>query len=945
MKAGNSRVMRAIPIVLIAILFCPLASGKTIYVDDDAIGANDGTSWENAYTYLQGALGDADTADKPVEIRVAQGVYRPNGGLLTIPEFDWRTTTFQLINGVTLKGGYAGIGEANPNAYDLKLYETILSGDLNGDDVEVADPRDLLDETSREDNSYHVLTGSGTDGTALLDGFTITGGNANGSSPNSRGGGMYNEVGSPAITNCTFIANSTGWEGAGIHNDNSSPVITNCTFTLNSALFGSGMNNDYSSHPTVTDCMFIDNSANYGGGMQNEHESNPTLNGCTFSGNTKFDGGGIRNDNSNPILINCTFVGNSAREGAGMHNDESSPIITNCMFTGNKADYGGGMYNERYSHPILTNCTFSRNIAEVGNALACDSFSLSGKEYPSIIDLHNCILWDGGMEIWNYDGSTIIISYSNVPNSQIAIYDPCEAVIWGEGNINIDPLFVDADGDDNVVGTEDDDLRLLEGSPCIDVGDSSAVPLSVVTDVDGNPRITNGRVDMGAYERPVKYFVLSTRPLFVPEGSTTAFTVALAEAPSETVEVTVAHNSGDKDITVESGGLLNFDISNYSVPQTFTLSSAEDSDNLNGIARIRISTPNFFADVKVTESDNEPYVGVLFVDDDAIGNNNGSNWTDAYIYLQDALNPAANIGVQEIRIAKGVYRPDQGSGNIPGDRAATFQLISGVVIKGGFAGVSEINPDVRDVEIYETILTGDLADDDFDVNEPVVLPYESTRANNSYNVVTGSGTDGTTVLDGVTISSGNSVYPRSENGGGIYNVAGSPAITNCTFTRCWSWLGGGIYNSNSSPTLTNCTFSKNSGFCGGGMYSQTGHPSLTNCLFTDNSSTIPPGVIVERTTDRGGGMYNSHSNSILTNCTFSGNSSVVGGGLYNAVSDSNLTNCTFTGTSAYEGRAIYNFKSNPSVRNCILWNGGNEIHSGFTSSINATFSDIQGGWE
>jgi len=827
--AKNSRVLRIIPLMFIVALFCPLTYGKIIHVNDDATGANNGTSWEDAYVYLQDALVDANKAKKPVEIRVAHGIYKPNQGSNQTP-YD-RKATFQLINDVVLKGGYAGLGELDPNAREVANYETVLSGDVVGDDVEVAVTRDLSDETSRDDNSYHVVTGSGTDVTTMLDGFTITGGN---------GAGMFNEAGSPSITNCTFTLNSTSW-----------------------------------------------------------------------------DGGGMSNRNSSPILINCTFIGNSARYGAGMHNYKSSPMVTNCTFTGNKAENGGGMYNEYTSHSILTNCTFSRNIAKVGNALTCDA-SNHIKWHSSIIDLRNCILWDGGNEIYNNDSSTINITYSNVPNNQTAIYDPGEDVIWGEGNINTDPLFVDADGDDNIVGTEDDDLRLFEGSPCIDAGDNSAVPPSVVTDVEGNPRITNGRVDMGAYERPAKYFLLSTWPLSVPEGSTTEFTVALAEPPSETVEVTVAHYSGDQDITVESGGLLSFDTSNYSVPQTFTLSAAEDSDNLNGMARIRISTPNLFADIKVTESDNEPYVGVLFVDNDATGNNNGSNWTDAYTNLQDALNSSANIGVQEIRIAKGIYRPDQGSGNIPGDRTATFQLINGVVIKGGFAGVSEVDPDIRDIEIYETILSGDLADNDFDVNDPVVLSYEPTRIDNSYHVVTSSGTDSTAVLDGVTISGGNATS-LLEYGGGMYNIAGSPTISNCTFIRNWAWHGGGMHNSNSSPTLTNCTFSLNSGFRGGGMYnSNSSHPNLTNCLFTHNSTTIPPGVIVERSVDSGGGMYNYHSNPTLANCTFSGNSSRYGGG-------------------------IYNYDSHLIVTNCILWNSGNEIHN-YASTVIITYSNIQGGF-
>ncbi|UCC96851.1 MAG: MBL fold metallo-hydrolase [Phycisphaerales bacterium] len=336
----------------------------------------------------------------------------------------------------------------------------------------------------------------------------------------------------------------------------------------------------------------------------------------------------------------------------------------------------------------------------------------------------------------------------------------------------------------------------------------------------------------------------------------------------------------------------------------------------------------------------------IYVDADATGANNGTSWADAYTFLQEALADANQAEKPvEVRVAQGTYRPNEGLVAIPEFdwRTVTFQLINGVTIKGGFAGVSEVDPDIRDVEIYETILSGDLTDDDFDTNEPVVLPYESTRADNSYHVVTGSGTDGTAVLDGVTISCGNARYPSPENGGGMSNIDGSPTISNCTFIRNWAWNGGGMYNSNSSPTLTNCTFSLNSGFYGGGMYCRYSHPKLTNCLFTRNSTTAPPGVIFARPhPDKGGGMYNYYSNPILANCTISGNSSRYGGGIYNYDSHLILTNCTLAGNSAYEGLPMYNYGSSLSMSNSTLWNGGNDIHSYASATI--TYSNVQGGW-
>ena len=99
-----------------------------------------------------------------------------------------------------------------------------------------------------------------------LEGFTITGGYANGTWPNDCGGGMYNEGSSPTVTNCTFSGNTADYWGGGIYNDYSSPTVTDCIFTGNTADYGGGMYNYYGSSPTVTDCTFNNNPANWNGG-------------------------------------------------------------------------------------------------------------------------------------------------------------------------------------------------------------------------------------------------------------------------------------------------------------------------------------------------------------------------------------------------------------------------------------------------------------------------------------------------------------------------------------------------------------------------------------------------------------------------------------------------------------------------------------------------------
>jgi len=261
--------MEKLIFVFTCLLLVIPCQAKTIYVDANAQGANNGQNWENAFNFLQDALADANTSAKPVEIFVAEGVYKPDrcaGQILGD-----RNATFQLIKGVTIKGGYAGFDEPDPNKWDFELYETILSGDLDGNDVDVNDPCDLLYEPTRDENSYHVVTSSGTEPNAVLNGFTITGGKADGSYPDNCGGGLFNYTGKPTVTNCTFKYN-TAKEGGGIFNYlGSRPILVNCTFSSNYAMqIGGGMYNGGSS-PTLANCTFIGNSAGEdGGGMYNK---------------------------------------------------------------------------------------------------------------------------------------------------------------------------------------------------------------------------------------------------------------------------------------------------------------------------------------------------------------------------------------------------------------------------------------------------------------------------------------------------------------------------------------------------------------------------------------------------------------------------------------------------------------------------------------------------
>jgi hypothetical protein len=157
-EVRESRLPLIIPLIVTVALFCPSARGKIIYVDDDAVAPGDGSSWQTAYKFLQDALTDAKTAEKPVEIRVAQGVYRPDRSSAHPQGSRDRTATFYLLDKVTISGGFAGMGTTDPDARDIPAFTTILSGDLASNDSELARPFDARGEPTRADNCLHVLT-------------------------------------------------------------------------------------------------------------------------------------------------------------------------------------------------------------------------------------------------------------------------------------------------------------------------------------------------------------------------------------------------------------------------------------------------------------------------------------------------------------------------------------------------------------------------------------------------------------------------------------------------------------------------------------------------------------------------------------------------------------------------------------------------------------------
>ena len=531
-------------LLLVLVVTSAAVQADTIYVDVDASGDDDGTSWTDAYNYLQDAL--IDDAGSGDEIWVAEGTYYPDEG--DTPTDDDRTETFQLVDGAEVYGGFGGYNDGEETARsqrDWEDHETILSGDIDQDAGPGPDA----------DDSYHVVTGADN---ATIDGFTITGGYANGSGDNCYGAGMFNYEVSPTVKNCSFIYNdclSVNYScgGGGIYNGYSNATITGCTFYNNRVAkvwppnpayigLGAAMLNAGDPAPTITNCVFSTNYANTMGGAIDNASCDPIIKNCVFVMNdASWYGGGISNSSSEPIITNSTFTGNSANSGGGMSNWSSIPIITNSTIIGNAAHTGGGMFNRSNSDTKVTNCIFWGNTASVdgGEIYNLDDASdpcftycdidggINGTKcygYDSIAGGGNILTDPAFINIFDFSDITVAAAVGSgtyIKVEDASLYTVGDEIEYDNDGTLREVTAVDEDNDkvtfvndplgsssaaDKVIynwgngATDaDEDLHLDSDSPCIGEGHPS-FDYDGQTDIDGQPRVMVEEVDIGADE-------------------------------------------------------------------------------------------------------------------------------------------------------------------------------------------------------------------------------------------------------------------------------------------------------------------------------------------------------------------------------------------------------------------------------------------------------------
>lgn len=804
---------------------------KVIYVNPAATGANNGSSWTDAYTDLHKALqACSDT------IKLAAGTYQPWKSSID-PSFYW------LENNRVILGAYPPTGNPTNADRNYDLYMTNIDGTTNSGQ-----------------KALTVMRGISLDSTSIIDGLTF----ANTNSNNFPQGGalLYSRCLNPVISNCSFTKNSVrAFEGRDNEQlrftgckvfDNSTIdngyggqlfLLTNCGKTIfkkcifqNNSLSRFNIVSEYGTVLTLNNtnaamesCIFKSNKAN----ILLNNGSAPYISNALFLNNYAADvTTDVFNRNSDPIFSNCIFrdsitTAKMINYGGIMNNYISKPIFTDCQFyNGQTYRFGGLAYNDsscaKFTNCVFTNCintfynTNSSNI-ELTNCINYGSkasafaspfmynyrsspvitnCTITGSEYhpnPLITNeagsnpkIYNSVFWKNfinyrpnsspdRIEIQNNSGSQPVIQ-----NSMFEVYNA-----GGNNKTAVDPRFknyLSPIGKDSIWFTADDGLRLCDCSDAINSGNNSFIQNA--TDITGLPRIINNTVDRGAYE--------------------------LQTAPAASIKT-------------------------------------------------------------------------AFVNASAIGNNTGAGWKDAYTSLQTAIS---NPCVDTIKLAAGTYKPAFN------ERDSVFNIDHTTVVLGSYDTLSdkrdvEAYPSIISGDIG---IARDTADNSYGlirafyfdslVLDGIVLQdvnnQNKTNSYQNYSALNAQGLQFLSIKNCRFNSNFNLTYSNADGGGAMAVYIKKLEVEKTVFSGNKAIWGGGLYYNgigSGGARIENSIFSQNEASLGGGVWTGQQGSAFVNCLFTKNLGRQGAGMLVDNNPDM-----------LVTNCTFAGNviTDVTqgGGGIY-----------------------------------------------------------------
>ncbi len=704
---------------------------------------------------------------------------------------------------------------------------------------------------------------------AVLSGFALM----NGSVTGIAAGGVGCASGNCIVSNCVIVGNWAQGDGGGGEGGS----YYNCIIGTNgSAGDGGGVClDDYNS--AMFNCLVISNNASRNGG--GIYTGNNVVSNCVITFNSVASSGTAGGGGYDGQYYNCIISGNSCPMfGGGLCLETGSPgeVVDNCLIVDNYSGYfGGGVFSFNL---VMNNCTIARN----------SSYNYGAGIYvegtPAF--LTNCIVYYNSLsEIGTPEED--LFGITNVCNC-------CTPTVGGVNDFAGAPGFVNVDGND---------FHLAAWSRCIDAGTNAAVTSSV--DLDGNPRIVNGTVDIGAYEYQDQFTNLIHYVSLNSANSVSPFTNWLTAATNIQSAIDI---SSPSDFIVVSNGIYNKGgrLASDATTNRVVVDVPVTVQGLSGLGYtfIQGNYPNSPGTRCAYVTNGATLIGFTFTNGQAstggntTNNNGGGVWSESsaatviscdFAYdradsgggaysgtLIDCLfnnDVAQSGGGAFLATLMSCVLTNNSSGHGAG---ACFGVLSNCMVAGnyGVGAYSNVLYDCMVVSNSANYGAGAYWCDA--TNTTFIGNFAPISGGGAYSSIL----SGCTLIGNIAQSSGGGAYSSTlgnctligdlatNSGGGEY----SSTLNNCTLSRNWAPNGGAA----AYGTLVNCTLTNNTATNGGGAFGAT----LNDCILSSNSAA-----------SYGGGAFLG----TLSYCAISNNIAYNGGG----VASNTLYNCTVAYNDAY----------------------------------------------
>ncbi|MFD2574622.1 beta strand repeat-containing protein, partial [Spirosoma soli] len=949
--------------------------GTVVYVTQNGAGLQNGSSWENAFagTALQTAINTAATCG--AQVWVAQGIYKPTTGTD-------RSISFVMKAGVKILGGFVGTERQLSDRPIIALIAgqpntSTLSGDLKGDDGS--------NFANSSDNSYHVIKNddNGLNNTAVLDGFVISSGNANGNgTPDMRGGAIYNVNSSPSLINCSLQNNSSALNGGAIYNVGSNLSLINCSLQNNTASNGGAIYNNVS-NPSLVNCLLQANAVTMNGGAIYNNISSPGLINCSLQNNSAtLNGGAIYNmGNSNPNLINSVLFNNGGANTFVLTGG-ASLSASYSLFEPNVTSYtdGGNNLTTTLTPFVSTTSTQLRDCSVAINTGSNSAYSAANGPTTDLAGnprFFNSGVIDRGA--YEYQGNPTTLTVTNPAVSTATVNQPFSqsfTASGGSGSYSYSvvssnlpsSLSLSASGvlsgTPTVAGSYSVLVQASDTNGCVGVASSAysltvgnaAPPCGAVVYVTQNGAgLQNGSSWANAFAGVALQTAINTaatcgaqvwvaQGIYKPTTGTDA-RVSFVMKPAVAIyggfrgtEGQLGERPGVNPVTGQpSSSTLSGDIG---TPED----SGANSDNSGHVVR---SEPGLTASAVLDgfvitkgNATNTPVTGTFESSGGGFFNTN-ANPTIRNCFFID------NFGSD----AGGIYTDDS-SPTIINCRFESNTAASGGAIFTRDTGTITITGCLFEKHneggaIYSSLFS----------TARVVVSNSTFRQNTGYSGGAFRSGDRTALeLTDCLLENNTS----SNNGGGaIYSQSeGSLKLTRCQFVNNRAQEDGGAvyFQGDVNLEVTGCRFTGNSAVEEGGAISFTGSSlTLTNSLFENNRGeggdgggavfvngdlgTIVNTSFVSNTATNGGAVFFYGTNHQVANGSFVNNVATgQGGAIYDASGSLQLTNSSFQGNQAPQGGAMYTEGDRSQLVNSVLFNNGGANTFVLTNGVSLSVS-------